>query len=54
MRLTNIAGLKNVGDYVAWKLGIFGREEKTFRNLFKYMFSEENNIISEVSDGYRF
>ncbi len=53
MKLTNIGKFNSVDDYIDWKIGKFSGEEKTFENLFFFMFSEEENIFSETSDGYR-
>ncbi len=53
MKLTNIAGFETIEEFVQWKLDAFSREEKTFEKLFSYMFSDEENIMAESSDGYR-
>ncbi len=53
MRLTNIGNFQKIEDFVSWKLQEFEKEEKSFRTLFQYMFSEEENVMAELSDGYR-
>ena len=53
MRLNNIAGFNNVNEYIADKIHRFSKEEKNFKNLFLYMFSERENVMAESSDGYR-
>ncbi len=53
MKLTNIGQFHKISDYVSWKLNEFASEEKSFRTLFKYMFSESENIMAEFSDDYR-
>ena len=51
--LTNIAGFKNIDAYIEDKINRFSKEEKTFKTLFSYMFSERDNVLAEISDGYR-
>ena len=53
MQLTNILGHRNLNEYVAWKLGEYAKCEKTFATLYEYMFSERDNTMAEISDGYR-
>lgn len=53
MRLTNVAGFKNIDEYVAYKIKGYEEQEKNFKTLFFYMFSEKENIMAESSDGYR-
>ncbi len=53
MQLTNILGHRTLTEYVSWKLGEYEKKEKTFETLFEYMFSERDNIMAEISDGYR-
>lgn len=53
MQLTNIRGHRTINEYVSWKLNEYGKCEKTFATLFEYMFSERENTMAEISDGYR-
>ena len=53
MKLNNVGGFSNINDYAKDKLNRFSKEEKTFEKLFEYMFSEGDNIMTEVSDGFR-
>lgn len=53
MKLTNINGKKNIFEYVDDKLSRFGQESKSFQTLFSYMFSETDNVMAELTDGYR-
>ncbi len=53
MKLTNIGGFQKIEEFVSWKLREFEKEEKDFSVLFRYMFSERENIMAEFSDGYR-
>lgn len=53
MQLTNIRGFRTINEYVSWKIGKYGKCEKSFATLFEYMFSERDNIMAEISDGYR-
>ena len=53
MQPTNIRGFRTIDEYIRRKLHEYTLEDKSFATLFKYMFSERENIISEISDGYR-
>ena len=53
MKLTNIRGFRTIDEYICKKLEEYTQEEKTFPTLFNYMFSEKENVFSEISDGYR-
>lgn len=39
--------------YVEEKLSRYEKEEKNMGTLFRYMFSEEENVMAEISDGYK-
>ena len=53
MKLENVRGFQTLDEYVNYKTEAFSKEEKTFENLFRYMFDEESNVMVETSDGYR-
>ncbi len=53
MKLNNICGFNSITEYVQWKLDKFSNKEKSFGTLFNYMFSEAENTMAELSDGYR-
>ncbi len=53
MKFTNIRGFGTIDEYVKAKLNEYSKEDKSFESLFKYMFSEEDNVMAETSDGYR-
>lgn len=53
MKLNNVGRFSNINDYAKDKLSRFSKEEKTFEKLFEYMFSEGDNVMTEVSDGFR-
>ena len=53
MKLTNISGHRNIREYITCKLEKYKNEEKSFQTLFRFMFLEQDNIMAEVSDGYR-
>ena len=53
MQLENICGYRNLNEYVKNKLYRYSKQEKNFRTLFDFMFSEEENVMAESSDGYR-
>ena len=52
MQLTNIKGHHTIQEYVSAKITEYGKCEKTFATLFEYMFSERENTMAEISDGY--
>jgi len=53
MQLTNIGGYRSIKGYIYNKLAQYTKEEKSFKTLFSYMFSENDNTMAETSDGYR-
>ncbi len=53
MKLTNINGFPNIDLYVEDKINRYSKEEKSFRVLFSFMFSEKDNTFTEELDGYR-
>ena len=53
MKVTNIGGFNSINEYIEDKIRKYGQEEKNFRTLFHYMFSEKENIMVEETDGYR-
>ena len=53
MKLSNIGGFNSIPEYVNHKLSLYKNEEKNFETLFNYMFCESDNIMAEISDGYR-
>lgn len=53
MALTNIAGFRDINEYVHHKLENYKKEEKNCETLFRFMFSERENTMAELSDGYR-
>ncbi len=53
MKLNNVAGFRNIDEYVSDKLEKFNKTSHDFKNLFELMFSERDNIMYERSVGYR-
>ena len=53
MVLNNVGGFQNITEYVQDKTKRYQKENKSFETLFRYMFSEEKNVMAELSDGYR-
>ena len=53
MKLNNIGGFDTVDEFVTHKIEEYRKREKTFETLFEFMFSEENNVMAEITDGYR-
>lgn len=52
-RLNNIAGHKTIQEYAKSKILMYEKKEKSFATLFEIMFSERDNIMAEITDGYR-
>ena len=54
MILNNIEGFSSMHAYIENKVSKYSNDNyRSFRTMFSYMFSEENNVFSEQSDGYR-
>lgn len=53
MKLTNVGRFDNIDAFIKYKLETYKEREKTLETLFEFMFSEEENIMAEISDGYR-
>ena len=53
MKPNNLAGYSNITQYVKAKLENYSRYEKSFANLFEFMFSEKDNVMAEMTDGFR-
>ncbi|MBR5134559.1 MAG: AMP-binding protein [Clostridia bacterium] len=52
-KLQNIGGHPTIQSFVDAKIAAYEKQEKTFRTLFDMMFSERENIMAEITDGYR-
>ncbi|MBR7140527.1 MAG: non-ribosomal peptide synthetase [Clostridia bacterium] len=52
MKLDNINGFKRINDYINDKIHRFEKEQKNCESLFRYMFSERDNVMSERTEGY--
>ena len=52
-RINNINGFPTITAYVKDKLARFEVMEKSFENLFSFMFSERDNVLAEIPDGYK-
>lgn len=53
MKLTNIGGFDNIDRFVSYKIEEYRKREKTLETLFEFMFSESDNVMAELTDGYR-
>lgn len=53
MKLNNIGGFDTIDHFIEHKIEEYRKQDKTLETLFEFMFSEENNIMAEVTDGYR-
>ncbi|MBR5708975.1 MAG: AMP-binding protein, partial [Oscillospiraceae bacterium] len=53
MKNPTIAGFSRINDYVKDKLRRFDEAGRDFAALFELMFSERDNVLYEVSEGYR-
>lgn len=52
-KLNNIGGHSRLISYIDEKLARYASRDKSFRTLFDMMFSERDNIMAEITDGYR-
>ena len=50
---STLGGQRSIKGFVSAKLAALQRSEPTFSALFPLMFSEENNVMYERSEGYR-
>ena len=53
VKLSNIGGFDSIDRFVTYKIEEYRKREKTLEVLFAFMFSEENNVMAEITDGYR-
>ena len=53
MKLDNIRNFPTIEAYVTDKLNRYSREEHTLGTLYRYMFDDTDNIMTETTDGYR-
>ena len=53
VKLKNVAGFGTIDRYVAYKIEEYSKREKNFETLFEFMFSEKDNVMGEITDGYR-
>lgn len=53
MALHNVAGFRDIHEYVHHKLEQYKNESKTCETLFRFMFSESENVMAELSESYR-
>ena len=51
-RIKHIGEHPNIQSFVRTKLELYEKQEKNYKTLFEMMFSEKENIMAEVSDGY--
>ncbi len=53
MKLSNVGAFTDITSFIEDKLNKFSSSEKSFSSLFTFMFSERENVMAEISDGYR-
>lgn len=53
MKLKNVGGFDSIDRFVAYKIEEYRKREKTLETLFEFMFSESDNVMAEITDGYR-
>jgi acyl carrier protein len=53
VKLTNVGGFDTIDRFVSYKIEEYRKQEKTMETLFDFMFSESDNILGEITDGYR-
>lgn len=52
-KIKHIGDHPNIQSFVKAKLAIYEKQEKNYKTLFQMMFSEQDNIMAEHTDGYR-
>ncbi|MBQ8850030.1 MAG: AMP-binding protein [Clostridia bacterium] len=52
-RINNINGFPNITAYIKDKIARYEAVEKNYCNFFDFMFSERENVMAEIPDGYR-
>jgi len=52
-KLNHCAGFPDLLSYVNEKLSRYEEKDKTMETLFQMMFSEADNVMTEIMDGYR-
>lgn len=52
-KINGINGHPNITAYIKDKISRYENEEKNFENFFSYMFSERDNVMAEIPDGYK-
>ena len=50
MKLTNVGRFSDIEPFVEDKIERYRKEEKNFKTLFEYMFSETDNVMAEISE----
>ena len=53
MKLKNIGRFDTIDQFVTNKIEEYRKQDKSFETLFDFMFSEEENVMAEITDGYR-
>ena len=53
VKLNNIGGFDTIDRFVSYKIEEYRKREKTLETLFEFMFSEQDNVMAEITDGYR-
>ncbi len=52
-KINNINGAPNITAYIKDKVARYEAVEKNFENFFSFMFSERDNVMAELPDGYK-
>lgn len=52
-KINNINGAANITAYIKEKVSRYEAVEKNFENFFSFMFSERDNVMAELADGYK-
>ncbi len=53
MELRQKKDFRSIPEFVRWKIGVFEKEEKSYRVLFELMFSDGQTVMAEETDGFR-
>lgn len=52
-KINNINGAVSITAYIKDKVSRYEAVDKTFENFFSFMFSERENVMAELPDGYK-
>lgn len=53
MIIKNIAGFRNIQEFVNYKIQLLRNSDKSMKSLYELMFSERENVMFEESNGFK-